>query len=112
MERITRKEFENLLTSKESYFIGSVFNKMSIEEFLKVLENNQVRIKESKDIYKLRSAIKHSNSLEFKNVKINEKKESSWLYFNENGTKRFYKFNDFVVYHNEDVNFIVYLIKQ
>jgi hypothetical protein len=112
MERITRKEFENLLTSKESYFIGSIFNKLTSEEFLKVLEKNESNIKESKEFYSLRSALKHSNSLEFKNVKINEKKESSWLYFNENGTKRFYKFNDFVVYHNEEVNFIVYLIKQ
>jgi Leucine-rich repeat (LRR) protein len=107
--KITRKEFEDLLTSKESYFIGSIFNKMNIEEFLKVLDKNESNIKESKEFYDLRSAIKHSNSLEFKT--INKKADNSWLYFNQNGIKRFYKHNDFVIFHNEEVNFIVYLIK-
>jgi hypothetical protein len=112
MERITRKEFENLLTSKESYFIQASFYQGAIEKVLEAIKEKENYFLENQGKFELRSAIKHSNSLEFKSVKINEKKESSWLYFNENGTKRFYKFNDFVVYHYENVNFIVYLIKQ
>jgi hypothetical protein len=109
MVKITKKEFENLLTSKESYFIASHFSKLSIDKILELIKQKENAFIENKNQFKLRKGLLKSNAIVFENV--NEKVENSYLYFNQQGIKRFYKYNDFVIYHNENVNFIVYLLK-
>jgi hypothetical protein len=115
MEKITLKEFTNLLTTKESIYLSSIRNSLELDQISILLKEKEKEIKEITFNDKLiRKALEHSRSLEFINLKDNSR---SWLDFNQKGKKSFYKDNNILIYKHEleskfnKYNYIIYHLK-
>jgi hypothetical protein len=108
MEKITRKEFENVLTNKESYFIASNFTRLDIEKILELIKEKENAFLENKNKFELRKGILRSNAIVFE--KVNNANGKSWLFLSSGN--KYYKYNDFIISHNQNVNFTIYLLNQ
>lgn len=86
MERITKKEFISILTSKENANLGT----FSQQKESKINYINNLLLKENLERFlkcNFRKCKKvQTNALQFS--------DNSWYYFNDNGIKNYYKFNE------------------
>ena len=111
MEKITKKEFRNLLENKQNCLVQAFYQKKSMIEFLdgKLPTLNVEKFNNFRTAKRIRS-----NSIEFSN--------DSSIYFNENGDKSYFRLNDFLISETITLNdfgsvkeetfgYIIYLIK-
>ena len=111
MERITKKEFRNLLETKQNCLVQAFCQKKSMIEFLDE-KLPTLNVEELGDFRA--SKYVRSNSIEFS--------DGSSIYFNVNGDKRYFRMNDFLIsetitfddfgsVQEETFGYIIYLIK-
>ena len=103
METITKKEFVNLLGTKENILVGSTFSKKSELEYTeKALDKIVLSVNE-----KFRKAENiRSNSIIFS--------DGSMIDFSQKGEKKYYKKNDFLIHerkYEDTFCYIVYFLK-